>query len=243
MAMSRLARMSRPLLLKAASISNLEGKAYSEFATKARPSFSFGKLRHLAGRPDPSCRHGLGLDAADRNTIQTPYGFVEESFSRSLAVFPTEKANKIGSWRRFSTSSPKAAGGSTMKVTSLDHVVLTVKDIEATCQFYSEVLGMEVVKFGASDGGKRVALAFGEQKINLHQVGEEFEPKAHRATPGSADLCFITDTPLDAMQKHIERSGVSILQGPVGRTGARGAIRSVYFRDPDMNLIEVSNYV
>lgn len=157
-------------------------------------------------------------------------------------MFAPIGASKICPLRRFSCT-PLAAEGVAIKVKSLDHVVLTVKDIEATCRFYSDVLGMEVVRFAASDGGSRVALAFGEQKINLHEVGKEFEPKAHRATAGSADLCFITDAPLAEMQKHMEGRGVSILQGPVGRTGALGAIRSVYFRDPDLNLIEVSNYV
>ncbi len=126
-----------------------------------------------------------------------------------------------------------------MKVDHLDHLVLTVKSIPATCEFYARALGMEVVTFG----GNRQALAFGAQKINLHEAGKEWEPKAQRPTPGSADLCFITLTPLAEVVEHLRRCGVEIVEGPVKRTGAAGPITSVYFRDPDLNLIEVSNYL
>ena len=126
-----------------------------------------------------------------------------------------------------------------MKIDSLDHLVLTVKDIDATASFYAKVLGMEIVAFG--DGRK--ALAFGAQKINLHQQGREFEPKARQPTPGSADLCFLTSVPLTEVMSHLGACGVAIIEGPVQRTGATGPILSVYFRDPDMNLIEVSNRV
>ena len=122
-------------------------------------------------------------------------------------------------------------------IEKLDHLVLTVKDIAATCDFYERVLGMEVVTFGAD----RKALAFGMQKINLHQAGQEFEPKAHRPTPGSADLCFITITPVEDVLAHLQHCGVKVIEGPVERTGAAGRLLSVYFRDPDLNLIEVSN--
>lgn len=125
-----------------------------------------------------------------------------------------------------------------MRIDSLDHLVLTVRDIDATCEFYARVMGMEAVSFGA---GRR-ALAFGSQKINLHQQGKEFEPKAERPTPGSADLCFITSVPLADVIAHLQACKVQVLEGPVPRTGARGPITSVYFRDPDLNLIEVSNY-
>jgi len=126
-----------------------------------------------------------------------------------------------------------------MKIKNIDHLVLTVRDIDQTLGFYVNVLGMDKQSFG--DG--RVALLFGEQKINLHEYGNEFEPKAHLPVPGSADLCFITDTPLaQAMQQIIDR-GVEIIDGPVKRTGANGPIESIYFRDPDLNLIEVSNYL
>lgn len=124
-----------------------------------------------------------------------------------------------------------------MQIDSLDHLVLTVSNIEASCAFYSRVLGMEVVTFGQG----RKALAFGAQKINLHQAGQEFEPKAQRPTPGSADLCFLTSVPLAQVQAHLAACGVTVTEGPVQRTGAQGPILSVYFRDPDLNLIEVSN--
>ena len=124
-----------------------------------------------------------------------------------------------------------------MEIIQLDHLVLTVHDIEATTLFYRRVLGMAAVSFG--DG--RRALTFGSQKINLHEVGKEFKPRAHHATPGSADFCFITPTPLTDVINHLAACGVEIIEGPVERTGAMGPILSVYIRDPDMNLIEVSN--
>ena len=125
----------------------------------------------------------------------------------------------------------------TMKIDSLDHLVLTVKDIEVTSDFYSRALGMEIVTFG--DG--RRALSFGSQKINLHLHGNEFEPKAQHPTPGSADLCFITSVPVSEVVTHLSSCRVAIIEGPIQRTGATGPILSVYFRDPDMNLIEVPN--
>ncbi|QDK47024.1 VOC family protein [Bdellovibrio sp. ZAP7] len=125
-----------------------------------------------------------------------------------------------------------------MKIERIDHLVFTVKDISATCDFYQKVLNMEVVTFK----GNRKALSFGNQKINLHQVGKEFEPKADKPTAGAIDLCLITKTPLDEAKKHIESFGVKIIEGPIERTGAMGPIKSIYFRDPDFNLIEVSNY-
>jgi catechol 2,3-dioxygenase-like lactoylglutathione lyase family enzyme len=125
-----------------------------------------------------------------------------------------------------------------MEIERLDHLVLTVKDIGATCEFYARVLGMQLVAFGEG----RKALAFGSQKINLHEQGKEFEPKAFRPTPGSADLCFITRTSLPQVIEHLRSQGVEILEGPVQRTGATGTLSSIYFRDPDLNLIEVSNY-
>ena len=126
-----------------------------------------------------------------------------------------------------------------IKIDRLDHLVLTAKDIEVTCHFYSHVLGMEAVTFAEN----RKALSFGTQKINLHEQGKEFEPKADHPQPGSADLCFITSTPIDQVVAHLEQCNVAIIEGPVSRTGALGLMTSVYFRDPDLNLIEVSNYV
>jgi catechol 2,3-dioxygenase-like lactoylglutathione lyase family enzyme len=126
-----------------------------------------------------------------------------------------------------------------MNIDRLDHLVLTVADIERTCGFYQHVLGFEVVSFR----GGRKALAFGRQKINLHQLGHEFEPKALRPTAGSGDLCFIATTALEQVIEHLRAEGIAIEDGPVERTGALGPIRSVYIRDPDQNLIEISNYI
>lgn len=126
-----------------------------------------------------------------------------------------------------------------MKIDILDHLVLTVADIDTSIKFYQQVLGFEVVTFK----GGRKALAFGQQKINLHQLGKEFEPKAKSPTPGSADLCFISSTPLEDVIFEINALGIAIEEGPVERTGARGAILSVYIRDPDFNLIEISNLI
>lgn len=125
-----------------------------------------------------------------------------------------------------------------MEVTALDHLVLTVKSIEATVSFYERVLGMSEVTFGAG----RVALRFGDQKINLHQKGSEFDPKADHPTPGSADLCFVASGTVEEIVDHLRLVGIDILEGPVDRTGAKGPIRSVYIRDPDQNLIEISVY-
>jgi catechol 2,3-dioxygenase-like lactoylglutathione lyase family enzyme len=126
-----------------------------------------------------------------------------------------------------------------VRIDRIDHVVMTVRDVDATCDFYSRVLGMRVVTFA----GGRKALAFGTQKINLHQAGREFEPKAARPTPGSVDLCLITTSTLADVAAQLAACNVAILEGPVDRTGATGPIRSIYFRDPDSNLIEVSTYV
>lgn len=120
----------------------------------------------------------------------------------------------------------------------LDHLVLTVRDIATSCDFYGRVLGMNIVTFG----NDRKALVFGKQKINLHEAGKEFEPKASRPTPGSADLCFITCVPLTSVMAHLEAHNIAIIEGPLPRTGATGAIISIYLRDPDNNLIEISNY-
>ena len=125
-----------------------------------------------------------------------------------------------------------------MKIDRLDHLVLTVRDVEATCDFYTRVLGMEPVTFA---GGRR-ALGFGRQKINLHPADAPISPHARHPTPGSGDLCFITTTPIAEVVAHLNRAGVAIPEGPLPRTGATGPITSVYFRDPDSNLIEVSEY-
>ena len=126
-----------------------------------------------------------------------------------------------------------------MKISHLDHLVLTVADIETTCQFYQSALNFEVITFGEN----RKALLFGSQKINLHEAGKEFEPKALRPTVGSADLCFVAETPLDEVIAHLQNRNINIIEGPIQRTGAMGKILSVYLRDPDQNLIEISNYL
>lgn len=119
----------------------------------------------------------------------------------------------------------------------LDHLVLTVADQEATCRFYASVLGMDRVEFGAG----RLALRFGNQKINLHKARAEISPFAKRPTPGSADLCFVTRSALSDIRAALEAAGGEVELGPVRRTGATGPLLSIYFRDPDGNLIEVSN--
>ncbi|WP_150995034.1 MULTISPECIES: VOC family protein [Marinobacter] len=123
-------------------------------------------------------------------------------------------------------------------ISRFDHLVLTVHSIEDTVRFYTDVLGMEQEIFGEG----RVALKFGAQKINLHQSGKEFEPKARTPTPGSADVCFITDLPIHEAYGRVSVKKVQIVEGIVSRTGAVGPIQSFYFRDPDQNLIEISSY-
>ena len=124
-----------------------------------------------------------------------------------------------------------------ISVEQIDHIVLTDKDIDETCRFYAMALGMHVLVFE-----NRKALVFGRQKINLHEVGKEYEPKANHPIPGSADICFVTLTPMEDFIKYLSECGVKIEEGPVKRTGARSPLNSIYFRDPDLNLIEVSNY-
>jgi catechol 2,3-dioxygenase-like lactoylglutathione lyase family enzyme len=125
-----------------------------------------------------------------------------------------------------------------VRIERLDHLVLTVVDLDRTVAFYEDVLGMRGVTFG--DG--RRALRFGEAKINLHPAGGEFDPKAARPTPGSADLCLISAEPLDAVLAHLAEHAVPIVEGPVERSGALGPIDSVYVRDPDGNLVEIATY-
>jgi catechol 2,3-dioxygenase-like lactoylglutathione lyase family enzyme len=125
-----------------------------------------------------------------------------------------------------------------ISVDRIDHLVLTVFDLDRTLDFYRRVLGMEPITFA---GGRR-GLAFGRQKLNLHQAGREFDPKALKPTPGSVDVCFITEVRLEDVIAHLKSCGVVIAEGPVRKTGALGPMTSVYFRDPDGNLVEVSNY-
>ncbi len=125
-----------------------------------------------------------------------------------------------------------------MQIERLDHLVLTVQDLQKTLAFYVDVLGMQAITFGQG----RHALQYGQQKINLHIKGQEFEPKAQQVMCGSADLCFITSTPLEQVEQELKQAGLDILEGPVQRTGAIGPITSLYVRDPDGNLIEISQY-
>jgi catechol 2,3-dioxygenase-like lactoylglutathione lyase family enzyme len=130
-------------------------------------------------------------------------------------------------------------GATLVRVQRIDHVVLTVGDIERTIAFYERVLGMTAISFGE---GRR-ALTFGDQKLNLHRAGREYEPKARSPIPGAIDICFTTDVPLAEVAAHLRDCSVEIELGPVDKTGARRALRSLYFRDPDGNLVEVSNEV
>ncbi|XP_033627043.1 glyoxalase domain-containing protein 5-like [Asterias rubens] len=150
------------------------------------------------------------------------------NFEISDSVRTTYKSNEMTS----------SATGQGIVIERLDHLVLTVRNIDASIVFYTQVVGMKLVTFK----GNRKALSFGQQKINLHELGKEFEPKASNPTPGSADICLIAKTALDDVMRHLESCGVAIEEGPVMRTGALGPIKSVYFRDPDKNLIEVSKY-
>jgi catechol 2,3-dioxygenase-like lactoylglutathione lyase family enzyme len=135
-------------------------------------------------------------------------------------------------------TSPDPHPDETVSITGLDHLVLTVADVDRTIDFYQRVLGMRPVTFGAG----RHALEFGPSKINLHQAGHEFTPHAAQPTPGSADLCLVTATPLEHVVAHLRRQQLAVEEGPVPRTGARGPMTSVYFRDPDGNLIEIASY-
>lgn len=126
-----------------------------------------------------------------------------------------------------------------MEALRLDHLVLTVADVDAASRWYAETLGLDPIRFGQ---GRR-ALRIGDQKINLHPIGAAIEPKATAPTPGSADLCFVTRTDIDSVSARLVRAGVSIVAGPVGRSGARAELRSIYIHDPDGNLIEIANEV
>ena len=123
----------------------------------------------------------------------------------------------------------------------IDHIVLTTRDLKACIRFYSEVLGMKLEEF-RTPTEKRLALKFGRQKINVHEWGKEFEPRAHVAAPGTLDLCFIASVPLEEVAKKLKAENVPILEGPVTKTGAMGPMQSIYVRDPDLNLVEISVY-
>jgi len=120
----------------------------------------------------------------------------------------------------------------------IDHIVLTTRDRDGCIRFYTQVLGMKLESFGEN----RLALSFGSQKINLHEWGREFTPRAHVAAPGTLDLCFIASVPLESVIEKLNKERIRIIEGPVMKTGAQGPIRSVYVRDPDLNLVEISVY-
>ena len=124
-----------------------------------------------------------------------------------------------------------------LSIQSLDHLVLTVADVDASVRFYTDILEMNEVIFGED----RKAVGFGSQKINLHPASGPFEPHARQPTAGSADLCFLTNTPLETVTRHLEERGVAVIEGPVQRTGAEGPILSIYIKDPDGNLLEIAN--
>jgi catechol 2,3-dioxygenase-like lactoylglutathione lyase family enzyme len=125
-----------------------------------------------------------------------------------------------------------------MQINGLDHFVLTVTDMDMSCDFYHRILGIEIIGFGDN----RKALKIGEQKINLHEADREIQPCARQPVPGSADMCLIAETPIPEIVEQLDIAGINIELGPVQRTGAQGAMTSVYLRDPDGNLIELSNY-
>ncbi|MEA3194876.1 MAG: hypothetical protein QOD26_3209 [Betaproteobacteria bacterium] len=123
----------------------------------------------------------------------------------------------------------------------IDHIVLTTRDRDGCLRFYTEILGMKLEKF-RTPTEERLALKFGQQKINVHEWGKEFEPRAHVAAPGTLDLCFIASVSLDEVVKKLKAKNIPILDGPVAKTGAMGPMKSVYVRDPDLNLVEISVY-
>jgi catechol 2,3-dioxygenase-like lactoylglutathione lyase family enzyme len=123
----------------------------------------------------------------------------------------------------------------------IDHIVLTTRDLQGCIRFYTDILGMKLEEF-RTPTEKRLALKFGQQKINVHEWGKEFEPRAHVAAPGTLDLCFIAAVPLEEVIRNLKAAKVPILEGPVKKTGAMGPMQSVYVRDPDLNLVEISVY-
>jgi gamma-glutamylaminecyclotransferase len=144
--------------------------------------------------------------------------------------------SSYGGWAAYKASQSAAP----ITIDSLDHFVITVRDADATIAFYRDVLGMQPERF---DRDRRIALKFGKQKINVHVAGHEFEPKAEVALPGTADVCFLTSVPIEDVLVALRVRGIAIVQGPVDKTGAQGKLRSVYVRDPDRNLVEISNLV
>ncbi|MGK4580280.1 VOC family protein [Kitasatospora sp. HPMI-4] len=191
---------------------------------------------------DPELRAVLELTAANEIDVLTHNEDLAARHGTALYRLLARSRGLLsaGAWaacaRGLGRYAPEPAPG--IRITGLDHLVLTVADIERTVGFYQRVLGMRPVTFG--DG--RRALAFGTSKINLHQAGRELLPRAARPTPGSADLCLVTDTPQAQVLEQLAAYGVAVEEGPVPRTGALGPFTSTYLRDPDGNLIEISTY-
>lgn len=165
--------------------------------------------------------------------LRRPHSREQRVSDRDVAISVFKAVDRLAMSREGGVAAPPQGF-----ISRLDHLVMTVRSIEATTAFYSRVLGMEVVTFQ----GNRKALRFGVQKFNLHEVGKELEPRAHKPLPGSLDVCLVTEMPLQQLVEHLKACGVRIEEGPVPRTGAVGPVTSVYFRDPDQNLVEVCNY-
>ncbi|GAA2150018.1 hypothetical protein GCM10009760_43840 [Kitasatospora kazusensis] len=192
--------------------------------------------------PEQDLRAFLDITAANELDVLAHNADLADRYGPALHRLFTRSRDLLSAatWeacvQQLSRYAPDAGPG--IRITGLDHLVLTVADIEQTVDFYERVLGMRPLTFGE---GRR-ALAFGTSKINLHQVGRELLPHATHPTPGSADLCLVTDTPQEHVLAHLSACGVPVEEGPVPRTGAQGAITSTYLRDPDGNLIEISTY-
>lgn len=163
-------------------------------------------------------------DGSTASAMVYPRKLIEERNYPDVSAF--------GGWAAYKAS---RSGG--IVIDSLDHFVITVRDIDATIAFYRDVLGMTPEEFG----GGRMALKFGKQKINLHVAGREFEPKAKTALPGTADVCFLTSVPIERVVDALRKHAIPLVEGPVKKTGAQGPLNSVYVRDPDQNLVEISN--
>jgi len=176
---------------------------------------------------------GLQFDSDPKDQVWLwREAYLHDPDNNPICLFTPGKNRVYPPWRK-----PESLPGHAMHVDALDHVVLTVRSIEATVAFYERALGMRARTFGKG----RVALHFGEQKFNLHQSDRPVDENVRHAKPGSADLCLLTKVPLEEVIAHLERVGVAIIEGPGERTGAQGPIRSVYIYDPDENLIEIAN--
>jgi [ribosomal protein S5]-alanine N-acetyltransferase len=226
---------------------------HEEASQRAELGYVMGRAHHRQGLMQEALsaligaafgRMGLRLIEAEVDTRNRPsgallrrLGFRLEGVLRQRWVAKGE-ARDVEAYGLLRDEWPPESVRPGLRVDRLDHLVLTVRDIDAAVAFYERVMGMKAVRFGAG----RTALAFGRQKINLHPAASPFAPHADQPVPGSADLCFVIETPVEQAIEHLKREGVEVIQGPVVRTGALGPIRSAYFRDLDGNLVEVSNY-